>query len=411
MRVLFLTIGRVESVSSRGIYSDLIREFRDRGDAISVVCPVERRSGKATELVVEQGIDVLRVRTGNITKTNLLEKGISTILMESQFISAIQAHLSRSKFDMVLYSTPPVTFESVVQYVKRRDGCRSYLLLKDIFPHNAVDLGMMSPNSLIWRYFRSKEKRLYDLSDWIGCMSQANVEYLVAHNPGVSRDKVEVCPNSIHPASLRNLDEKHPEIRDALCIPRHAMVLMLGGNLGRPQGLGFLLEVLDRLKDRQDVFFLIVGSGTEYGRLEAHLVAGQHRNARLLSALPKDQYDALLEECDVGLILLDPRFTIPNFPSRLTAYMEAAIPVIAATDTVTDIKDVLLACNSGIWVRNGDVEGFEAAVNLMAADPLLRSQMGLNGRAYLEEHYTVSTAYDIIAAHFMGQSGAREDHV
>jgi glycosyltransferase involved in cell wall biosynthesis len=400
VKVLFLTIGNVDSISAHGIYTDLMREFRDRGHDVYIACALERRHGRSTELVVEDGISVLRVRTGNITRTGVVEKGISTILLEFQFTAAIGEYLGHVRFDLVLYSTPPITFERVVKHVKRRDGCRSYLMLRDIFPQNAVDLAMMRAGSLIWRYFRSKEKRLYAASDYIGCMSQANVAYLLTHDQEISPTKVEECPNCIKPNPLRGLEETHPEVRDAHGIPRDAVVLIYGGNLGRPQGLGFLLDVLDRAKDREGIFFLIVGSGTEYGRIETHLRSGRHRNARLLAALPRDEYGALLADCDVGLVFLDPRFTIPNFPSRLTAYMESAIPIIAATDSNTDIRDVLLESSSGIWVESGDLDGFMAAVERLAADAALRREMGLRGRAYLEMHYTVSRAYDIISAHF-----------
>jgi glycosyltransferase involved in cell wall biosynthesis len=404
MRVLFLTLAGIQSIAARGIYTDLIREFRDRGDLVTIVCPVERRFGTPTALSVEQGVEILRVRTGNITKTSLVEKGLSTLLLESQFRAAIENNLSGIEFDLVMYSTPPITFERVVRYVKRQDGCKSYLLLKDIFPQNAVDVGMFKTSSPLYRYFRAKEKRLYALSDWIGCMSEANVRYLLAQNPEIPADKVEVCPNSIEPVPLSRFSESKGETRDALGIPRDAVAFVFGGNLGRPQGLDFLLKVLDRMKNRPDLFFLIVGSGTEYGRIDVHLRVGGHQNAKLMKMLPKEQYDSLMCECDIGLIFLDPRFTIPNFPSRLTAYMEAAKPVIAATDTATDLGEVLTRSGSGIWVRNGDLEGFEAAVDRLVADADLRKQMGLRGRAYLEEHYTVSRAYGIITAHFRSDS-------
>ena len=89
------------------------------------------------------------------------------------------------KFDLILYSTPPITFYKAIEYVKKRDGAKTYLLLKDIFPQNAVDLGMMSKTGLkglIYKYFRKKEKKLYAISDKIGCMSQANVDYVLKHN-------------------------------------------------------------------------------------------------------------------------------------------------------------------------------------------------------------------------------------
>jgi glycosyltransferase involved in cell wall biosynthesis len=399
LNVLFLTLAYPEGKGQRNIYTDLMQEFYENGDTVYVVCQRERRSGKPTEFKIENGIHILRVRTGNVTKTNIIEKGISTILLEGQFIKAIRKFLNDVKFDLILYSTPPITFERVVKYVKERDGCKSYLLLKDIFPQNAVDIGMIRENSLIWRYFRSKEKRLYEISDYIGCMSPANVQYVLKHNPEIDRSKVEECPNSIKPSPFRKDDVKRSEIRRKYGIPEDSVVFIYGGNLGRPQGIGFLLEVIDYMKDRTDVFFLIVGSGTEYEKIKQHLEIGCYRNAKLFKFLPKEEYDVLLNSCDVGLIFLDPRFTIPNFPSRLTAYMEAALPVAAATDVNTDLKDILKEADCGMWAKNGDLMNFCAIIDTLASDSNLRYQMGLNGRKYLEKYYTVSRAYKIITSH------------
>jgi glycosyltransferase involved in cell wall biosynthesis len=399
LNVLFLTLAYPEGKGQRNIYTDLMQEFYENGDTVYVVCQRERRSDKPTEFKIENGIHVLRVRTGNVTKTNIIEKGISTILLEGQFIKAIRKFLNDVKFDLILYSTPPITFERVVKYVKERDECKSYLLLKDIFPQNAVDIGMIRKNSLIWRYFRSKEKRLYEISDYIGCMSPANVQFVLKHNPEIDRSRVEECPNSIKPSPLLKDDVKRSEIRRKYGIPEDSVVFIYGGNLGRPQGIGFLLEVIDYMKDRTDVFFLIVGSGTEYERIEQFLKIGGYRNAKLFKFLPKEEYDELLNSCDVGLIFLDPRFTIPNFPSRLTAYMEAAIPVAAATDVNTDLKDILKEADCGMWAKNGDLKNFCAIIDTLASDSNLRNQMGLNGRKYLEKYYTVSRAYKIITSH------------
>ena len=104
----------------------------------------EKRNGKDTVLVEKEKIKILNLRIGNIQKTNIIEKGISTILVSSQFKNAIKQYFSDVKFDLVLYSTPPITLLSAVGYVKRRDDAKTYLLLKDIFPQNAVDLEMMT---------------------------------------------------------------------------------------------------------------------------------------------------------------------------------------------------------------------------------------------------------------------------
>ena len=158
MNLIFLTLLDISDINERGIYHDLLRKFRDEGHQVHVIYPAERRKKANTALRVQDKVSLLRVRTLNIQKTNVVEKGLGTLSLEYQFLNAFKKHFSDIKFDLVLYSTPPITLTRIVQYIKQKDGAKSYLLLKDIFPQNAVDLGMMKKGSLLHRFFSKKEK-------------------------------------------------------------------------------------------------------------------------------------------------------------------------------------------------------------------------------------------------------------
>ncbi len=107
MNILFLTLVFSES---RGIYTDLMNEMKYRGNNVYVVTPIERRLKQDTSLIEKNGLNVLRVKTGNVQKVNKIEKGISTLMLEKQFIKAINKYLGGVKFDLIVYSTPPITF-------------------------------------------------------------------------------------------------------------------------------------------------------------------------------------------------------------------------------------------------------------------------------------------------------------
>lgn len=399
MKLLFLTLSRIEDINQRGIYSDLLRQFRDNGHMVYVASPRERRLNLPTEYINEKGVNFLRIKIGNITKTNIIEKGISTIMVETLFLKQLKKYFNNVKFDLVIYSTPPITFEKVIRYVKSRDNAKSYLLLKDIFPQNAVDLNMFSKKSPIYWYFRNKEKRLYQISDYIGCMSPANVDYILKNNPEIPAEIVEVCPNSIEPLQLEKDEEEIMQIRKKYNIPLNKTVFIYGGNLGKPQGIDFLIECLMSNKDNNQVYFVIAGSGTEFYKLKAYFDNEKPRNAQLFTQLPKSQYETLVSSCDVGLIFLDRRFTIPNFPSRLLSYMQASMPVLAATDVNTDIGKIIENGNFGFWCESRDVKEFNEKLKKLC-DVSLQKQMGANARRYLEENYTARHSYEIIMRHF-----------
>jgi len=399
MNILFFTIGKFDCINDKGIYTDLLREFKKNGHNLYVVTPREKRLNLSTEFKQEGEVNFLRVRIGNITKTNSIEKGLSTLFIEHVFLKEIKKHFRNVKFELILYSTPPITFEKIIKHIKTRDEAKSYLLLKDIFPQNAVDLEMFSKKSLLYWIFRNKEKKLYKSSDHIGCMSDANVQFILDHNPEVLEAKVEVCPNSIEPIDFRSDTVEKDAIRTKYGMPLNKTTFVYGGNLGKPQGIDFLIECLKSNVYNTEVYFLVVGSGVEFSSLKSYFDSEKPLNAQLLSQLPKEKYEKLINSCDVGLIFLDKKFTIPNFPSRLLSYMQASMPVLAATDKNTDLGRIAEKGDFGHWCESGDVESFNKSIDLFC-NKERRIRMGRNARAYLEKHYTVEKTYEIIMKHF-----------
>ncbi len=394
MNILFLTLYNIESLHNRGIYEDLLREFSKQQHKVYVVSPTERRYNSDTALFTDDNVQILKIKTGNIQKTNIIEKGISTLLIERQFINGIKKYFSGIKFDLVLYSTPPITLAGVVEFLKKRDGATTYLMLKDIFPQNAVDIGLMSKSGikgLIYKFFRNKEKKLYYISDYIGCMSAENVKYLLNHNPEIVSDSVGLCPNSIEPIDISLSQEEIKLMRSQYEIPLDKKVFVYGGNLGKPQGIPFLVDCLRSLKNNSDVFFLIVGDGTEYGSLLDFVENEKPSNVKLMNRLPKEDYDRMIAACDVGMIFLDHRFTIPNFPSRLLSYMQARLPVLAVTDSNTDVGKVIEDGGFGWWCPSDDVGKFFEQITEMANTDM--TEYKKKSWEYLCDNYSVGRIY------------------
>lgn len=406
MNIIFLTLFRFSDIEERKIYPDLMRKFRDEGHNVYIVTPCERRLGLETSLMESNGVHILNVKTLNIQKTNIVEKGIGTLLIENQFKAAIKKYLSDVKFNLITYSTPPITFTNVVNYLKKENpNAISYLQLKDIFPQNAVDMGMFGEKSLFNWYFRKKEKALYRVSDYIGCMSPANVQFLLKHNPEIDASRVELAPNSIDLYFDDNLNgdlgqEKAERyyIRRKYELPTDKPVFIYGGNLGKPQGIDYLVKCLEANKKRTDCYFVVVGTGTEYPRLEEWYHQNVNLNVKVMQGLPKADYDLLVKHCDVGMIFLDHRFTIPNYPSRLLSYLENKMPVLCATDVNTDIGKIAEENGYGYWCESVNPEDFTSLVDkMLAAD---RKTMGAKGYEFLKKNYLVEHTYNAIMAHF-----------
>ncbi len=408
MRILFLSLLDFNTFEEKNIYTDLLREFIKNGHDVYCISPVERRTGIKTHL--EENGHLLKLRIGNTQKTNIIEKGISTLMIESQFVSAIKRFFSNIRFDLVLYSTPPITFASVVRFVKKRDGAKTYLMLKDIFPQNAVDIGLMQKKGiqgLIYKYFRNKEKKLYSLSDRIGCMSKANVEYLLQHNPEIPPNKAEVCPNCIDVCDVRLSEKERAVMREKYGLPRDKKVFVYGGNLGKPQDVSFIVDCLKACSNQKGSYFVIAGNGTDRHILEKYISEETPTHVKLLDQLQKSEYDSMIACCDVGLIFLDHRFSIPNFPSRLLSYMQAGLPVLACTDKQTDVGEVITGGNFGWWCESTSSETFARNVNMICHKDI--SDTAENSFDFLQKHFSSAKLYSILERSFDSMEGNGEN--
>lgn len=402
MNVLFLTLPF--STSKVAVfYDDLLLEFVNNGDKVYVACANEKGCGEEAGISAYKGITVLRIPTGKITgNVGLIEKGISTLMMDSQFKRAIKKYYKDLKVDLILYPTPPITLVNTVVYLKKKTGARTYLLLKDIFPQNAVDLGMLKTSGLkglLYKMFRRKEKAFYKVSDNIGCMSPANVKYILEHNNGINPNIVEVCPNSMFPPKEkpnRSFND-NSFLKTKYHVPEEAVIFLYGGNLGKPQGIDFLVDCLRAEKGNNNVFFIIVGEGSEYHKLRAFVDNEKPDNTILLDYMPKADYQGIANVCDVGMIFLDYNFTIPNFPSRFLNYISAGIPVLVASDPVCDMGDIAEENYFGYKCFSNNVHGFVDAIDKFVSSD--RESMGERAWQYFLDNYTVKKGREIIISH------------
>ena len=402
MRILFLTIGAVYNFNHSGVYTDLLKKFAQEGHKVYVVGALEKRNGQATELGIEQGINVLRVRVGNITKTNVFEKGVSTLTLGYLYKKAIDKYWNELSFDLILYTTPPITIASLVSELKKKYNAYTYLLLKDIFPQNAIDIGILSPTGwkgIVYRYFKHIEKQLYRISDKIGCMSKANMDFILKNNVDIVKDKLELCPNTIDIVDDSDI-HKDDAILEKYKIPKDKYLLLYGGNFGKPQNVDYIVDAIDSCSDIEAVHFILCGSGTEFSKIDLYIKNANPKHVTVIDCLlPYEEYSCLVASCDVGMLFLDYRFTIPNFPSRLLDYMNYGLPVIAATDVNTDVGKVIMEENFGWWIESKNPQEFRNLISSIFEGNQIEKELRLksmNARNCVRNCFETSRAYNTI---------------
>jgi len=394
MRVLFLMFAFPDMDVSFNMYTALVEEFIKNGHDVSVVAPVNQQ--RKTEISIEKGISILRVKTLPIKNVGNIRKGIANLLLPYQYDRAINKHFKNKKFDLVVMPTPPITLVKLAAKIKYQNNALFYLVLRDIFPQNAVDLGFMRKGGFIHRYFRKKERNLYNEADVIGCMSDGNIRYILDHNKSIPENKLEV---------LRNFQKKYDYSQNSNQIGKEVyglegkFVVVFGGNMGKAQQLENVIELAKKCSVYPNVLFLLLGEGTAMQRLETSITERNIINIKILGTIPKQEYQDLLGICDIGLISLHQNFSIPNIPSKTLDYFNVGLPVLASVDKATDYGSVLDEANAGLWSYAKDIEAFKHNFDKLYLNPELRKEMGKNGRKYFEQFLTPDIAYQKIISH------------
>jgi O26-antigen biosynthesis N-acetyl-L-fucosamine transferase len=378
--------------SSAKLVHDLGVELHRRGNQVIVLTPSELVSESFT-ISMEDNLIIGRAKAGKFKGANRTFRALQEIQLSRNMWSRAKDFLCENRCDLILFYSPSIFFGPLVSKLKSLWDCPAYLILRDIFPEWAVDAGILRMG-LVYRFFRKMEALQYQTADLIAVQSPSNLEYFGRAFPG-KQFHLKVLYNwtALHETNLPRTNWR------AEAGLEDKFVFVYGGNIGVAQDMDNLLRLAAGLAEREDLHFLLVGSGSEAARLKNNIIAQGLRNIHVLPAVSQDEYLSIISGCNAGLISLDARLKTHNIPGKLLSYLYWGLPVLASVNPGNDLFDLLNANRAGFCLVNGDHGNLVTAAQQLADSPELRSEMGRNGRRLLEETFSVPVAAEQILEH------------
>ena len=409
MRILILVDCYYPSTkSSAKLVHDLAVEFGRRGDQAVVLTPSETIAGKL-ESRVEDGVTVVRVKTGPIKGVHRIIRAINEVRLSARIWRGAKTFLRENPCDLILFYSPTIFFGALVRKLKNLWSCPAYLILRDIFPYWAVDAGVLQKGP-IYHFFRKVAAQQYRIADVIAVQSPANLQFFAKTFPR-ENFRLEVLFNW---TALQEAPRPRTNYRVSLGL-KGKIVFLYGGNVGVAQDMDNILRLAARLAFRPEIRFLLVGEGSEMRRLQKSIELNGVGNVQLLPAMSQGEYLSMVSEFDVGLISLDARLTSHNVPGKLLSYLYWGMPVLASVNPGNDLFALLQQSSAGSCFQNGDDANLALAALRLTDDAKLRAAMGRNARRLLEQTFSVQHAVDQIFAHLheagliaTGQSASAE---
>lgn len=381
--------------SSAKLMHDLAIEFVRRGLEVVMVAP-DPDASEPCVVTEEQRVTVMRVRTGRMKGASWLRRGLREVRLSSTIWRRARHFFRARRCDAIIFYSPSIFFGNLVRRLKRLWSCPVYMVLRDIFPQWALEVGTLR-DGLVFRYLRFRELQQYRAADVIGVESPASRQYFQRTGFHFGRP-VEVLYNW---ACLREADLPKTHYREELRL-EGKVVFFYGGTLGPHQDALCLSRLARILRERPDAHVVVVAEGNELNVLVDDIRRDDPGNITLLPHVPQERFPGMVSEFDVGLITLHPSLRTHNFPGKMLAYMGASIPILASINPGNDLRDILEAHDAGRVCLNGEDERLRSYALELAADADLRSRLGRNGRRLLESTFSVSRAAEQILAHAPG---------
>ncbi|MBP1587829.1 MAG: glycosyltransferase family 4 protein [Clostridia bacterium] len=309
---------------------------------------------------------------------------------------------------VVSYSNPPMV-TNLLNTAARLFGCKTVFIVHDAYPEIAIKTGSCSGNGIMAAAMRRINKKLFRRLDRLVCLSDEMRDFFIneRHFPP---DKVAVIPNwhrdlmGSEPADC----SANGSINDSgsgsgsgfsgsgpgsgfsgsgpACSAESAeFVCGYFGNMGVCQDMETPVKGILSMKNEPGVRFVLAGDGTKFDRVKDAL--GGSENASVRGFLTGAEYGKALQECGCLVVSLCEGLAGYCAPSKFYSYLMAGKPVIVISDGKDMARDIG-NYNCGFVVKNGDAEGFCAAVNRLKNDRKLAAQMGLNARRCYLENYT-----------------------
>jgi glycosyltransferase involved in cell wall biosynthesis len=367
---------------------ELAQELHERGHKVTVITTwPEYNLDKTTitrafnALEIENGISVLRVKTLPHHNVNYLIRGLSQLLMPFQFLRKLRQY--NIKPDAVVIYSPPLPLALVGTWL-RKSGARTLLNIQDLFPQNAIDLNILRSTIQI-KFFQWLERYAYRTSDVVTVHSEGNRRVLIEQHPDLA-PKLQLLHNWVD-IEHHSVDKRRIDFRKKWAITQK-YVAVFAGVMGPSQYLELILDIAERMQDRSDLLFLMVGDGKERAKLEQHATAKKLTNVRFEGFISREAYPDLLDSCDIGLVCLSPQNQTPVVPGKILGHMASGLPVAAFLHASSDAHDLISASNCGVSAYSNDLTACVLAMQNLLADAAEFNKIGQRGKVYASQHFS-----------------------
>jgi glycosyltransferase involved in cell wall biosynthesis len=378
---------------------DLSLEFARQGHSLCVLLPASDQT-ELWKLEELDGIQVLRLKAPRSKDIGYVCRTLAELAMPFAMLTNLRkSPFATERWDGVVWYAPSIFHGPLVRALRKYSDCKSYLIIRDIFPEWAVDMGLMG-RGLPYRFFDSVARYQYSVADVIGVQTPGNRLYFDGWMKQPGR-KLEV---------LQNWLDKPTQARCSIRVDETTLVgrkvFVYAGNMGVAQGMDILLDLAEKLQSRPEVGFLFVGRGSDAARLKAAAQSRQLDNILFFDEIDPDEIPDLYAQCASGIVALDPRHKSHNIPGKFLTYLQSGLPVLANINAGNDLAQMIRDERVGQVCESNQADELLSLTEKLLDQIETDSGMSARCTAFFEREFSVKNAVkQIVSALTVTEAG------
>lgn len=352
---------------------DLSVEFARQGHEVTVLVATPD-ADHPCQIDFMDGVRIARLRSPKFKDVNYLRRTIGEFFMPYAMIYNLKkSQLANEGWDGVVWYSPSIFFGPLAKKLKKINQCNGYLIIRDIFPEWALDIGLMHKGPA-YKFFKWIANYQYSVADRIGVQTGGNLKYFkypieknysrraeVLHN-WLAREKNLGCSIDISATSLA--DRK---------------IFVYAGNMGVAQNMDIILNLAEELNSNNNIGFLFVGRGKDVKRIRETALKLGLSNCIFFDEIDPTEIPGLYAQCHIGLVSLDSRHQTHNIPGKFVSYMVYGLPVLANINPGNDLVEIIITAGVGRVCTNSSVKllskmAFDMANEAVGIETKIRCQ-------------------------------------
>jgi len=378
--------------SAAVMLEDLAVELQIQGHFPVVIVP-DSNAKEAVSRSVSQNVEVIRVSCPKTKDIGFIRRTLGEIAMPFIMLRRLrQSGMLANEFDGIICYSPSIFHGPLVKRLKDINHCKSYLILRDIFPEWAVNLGIMR-KGIPYLFFKMIERHQYSVADKIGVQTPANIQYF-SKRSDKTLSKVEVLHNWMKKPSSKS-SSCSISLFDGPLAGRK--IFVYSGNMGKAQDIAQFIDVISILDQlRTDLGFVFVGRGSEVRALTEEITNRHLGNVLIFDEIEHHEIPGLYLQCDFGMVFLDSRHKTHNIPGKFISYMHYGLPTLACVNKGNDLVDIVRTHRLGYAFDTVSTDMSVSAILEMIEDPDYSKKIPANCRAFAREMFSSSNTAEQI---------------